>query len=333
MQFSIIIPVKEINDYIKETVTYIQNLTISTWELIVIPNNSEPNLWQQDKRITILPSGRVGPADKRDLGAKQSKGEILVFLDDDSYPESNLLEIATQYFQEQPLQNQNIVALGGPAVTPPQDGFWQRVSGAVFLSKLSGGAPERYIPIGEVREIDDWPSVNLMVRKQEFLSIGGFNSPYWPGEDTKLCLDLIQKTDKKILYIPQMQVWHHRRAGLPAHLKQVGAYGLHRGFFAKKYPETSRKLIYFAPSVLLMFLMTTVIVQLFFQNQQELNLILKIGWAIYGLALIKAFLDMNKYESITVSAIAIIYTFLTHLFYGAKFIQGLLTVKLVSTLR
>ena len=328
MKFSIIIPVKAINDYVKETVPYIQNLTIDTWELIIIPNNPEPNQWQQDKRITIFPSGRVGPADKRDLGAKKATGEILVFLDDDSYPESNLLEIANQYFQDQ-----NIVALGGPAITPSQDGFWQKVSGAVFLSKLSGGAPERYIPIGKVREIEDWPSVNLMVRKKEFLSIGGFNSHYWPGEDTKLCLDLIQKTGKKILYIPQMKVWHHRRAGLLAHLKQVGAYGLHRGFFAKKYPETSRKLFYFAPSALLIFLIATVMVQLLFQNQQELNLILTIGWIVYGLALIKAFLDMNKYESIAVSAIAIIYTFLTHLFYGAKFIQGLLTVKLVSTLR
>ena len=328
MKFSIIIPVKAINDYVKETVTYIQNLTTSTWELIIIPNNPEPNQWQQDKRITIFPSGRVGPADKRDLGAKQATGEILVFLDDDSYPEPNLLETATQYFQDQ-----SIVALGGPAITPPQDGFWQKVSGAVFLSKLSGGAPERYIPIGKVREIEDWPSVNLMVRKQEFLSIGGFNSPYWPGEDTKLCLDLINKTGKKILYIPQMQVWHHRRAGLLEHLKQVGAYGLHRGFFAKKYPETSRKPLYFAPSALLVFLIATVVVQLFFQNQQELNLILKIGWTIYSLALIKAFLDMNKYESTIVSAIAIIYTFLTHLVYGAKFIQGLLSTKMKSKLR
>jgi len=327
MKFSIIIPVKAINDYVQETVPYIQNLTVDTWEIIIIPNNPEPNQWQQDKRITILPSGRVGPAEKRDLGAKQATGEILVFLDDDSYPEPNLLEISTQYFQDQ-----QVVALGGPAITPPQDGFWQKVSGAVFLSKLSGGVPERYIPIGEVREIEDWPSVNLVVRKQDFLSIGGFNSPYWPGEDTKLCLDLI-KTGKKILYIPQMKVWHHRRAGLLAHLKQVGAYGLHRGFFAKKYPETSRKLFYFAPSALLIFLIATVMVQLLFQNQQELNLILTIGWIVYGLALIKAFLDMNKYESIAVSAIAIIYTFLTHLFYGAKFIQGLLTVKLVSTLR
>ena len=242
LKFSIIIPVKAINDYVRETVPYILNLRRADWELIILPNDTDLDEWH-DPRINIIPSGQVGPAAKRDMGARFANGDILVFLDDDSYPEPNLLDVAEHYFADD-----SVVALGGPAITPPNDSFWQRVSGAAFLSKFSGGAPERYVPFGEVREIQDWPSVNLMVRKIEFLVIGGFNSPYWPGEDTKLCLELIQKTGKKILYIPELVVWHHRREGLIPHLKQVGAYGLHRGFFAKEYPETSLKRLFVAIS-------------------------------------------------------------------------------------
>ena len=248
VRFSIIIPVKSINDYVRETVPHIQRLVDLRWELMVIPNEEAPNEWPEDGRVRVFPSGRVGPAAKRDLGAAQALGEILVFLDDDSYPAEDLLTIAERYFADP-----SIVALGGPAITPPDDEFWQRVSGAVFLSKFSGGAPERYVSVGNAQPVQDWPSVNLMVRRDSFLAIGGFNSPYWPGEDTKLCLDLIQKTGKMILYVPEMQVWHHRRAGLGAHLRQVGAYGLHRGYFAKKHPQTSCKFIYFAPSVFLVF--------------------------------------------------------------------------------
>ena len=69
-KFSIIIPVKSINDYVRETVPYIQALTRYEWELFIIPNNMENNEWQEDGRVTILDSGRVGPADKRDLGAQ-----------------------------------------------------------------------------------------------------------------------------------------------------------------------------------------------------------------------------------------------------------------------
>ena len=221
-----IIPVKSINDYVRQAVPYIQSLIAHEWELLIIPNSLEENEWAEDKRISIIESGKVGPADKRDLGAKKCSGDILVFLDDDSYPEPNILEIASNYFN-----STDIVAIGGPAITPPSNSFWQKVSGAVFLSKFSGGSPERYIPFGCVRAVDDWPSVNLMIRKEDFLRVGGFNSSFWPGEDTLLCLNLIKNTSKKILYIPHMIVWHHRRSGLFQHLKQVGAYGMHRGFF------------------------------------------------------------------------------------------------------
>ena len=323
--FSIIIPVKSINDYVRETVPHIQRLAGPQWELMVIPNEEEPNEWPEDGRVRVFPSGRVGPAAKRDMGAAQARGEILVFLDDDSYPAKDLLVVAQRFFADE-----SIVALGGPAITPPDDGFWQRVSGAVFLSRFSGGAPQRYVPVGKARPVQDWPSVNLMVRKSDFLAIGGFDSPYWPGEDTKLCLDLIQKTRKTIMYVPEMQVWHHRRAGLGAHLRQIGGYGLHRGYFAKKYPQTSRRPMYFAPTCLLVFravtLMTPIVQIVPYQ-------VLILGWSTYALALFSAWLDIRKYELSGVAFATICYVPITHLVYGFRFVQGMFTSNLVSQLR
>lgn len=322
--FTIVIPVKAINDYVRETVYHIHNLFNKRWELIILPNESDPDEWNS-ANIKIIPSGQVGPAKKRDMGAEVAQGEILVFLDDDSYPEKNLLDVAERYFIDE-----TVVALGGPAVTPPHDTFWQRVSGAVFLSKFSGGAPERYVPIGEKREIQDWPSVNFMVRRADFLKIGGFNSPYWPGEDTKLCLDLAKKTGKRILYVPELVVWHHRRAGLGPHLKQIGGYGLHRGYFSKRYPETSRKLVYFIPSAFLFF----VLVSMFFSwLPPPMQKIILSGWGIYAIGLFLAFRDIVKHEAMSVAMVAILYAFLTHIYYGIRFIQGFLTPHLVSRLR
>ena len=376
IKFSIIIPVKSINDYIRETIPHIQKLSYKNWELIILPNDkvnySDINQWK-DSRIKFIHSGPVGPATKRDLGAKKAKGDFLVFLDDDSYPETDILNIAESYFDKNFYYSKNIkhskninhkknikiedelVALGGPALTPPSDNFWQRVSGTVFLSKFSGGVPERYISIGKPRFVDDWPTVNFIVKRKEFLEVGGFNSPYWPGEDTKFCLDLIQKTGKKILYVPEMKVWHHRRAGLFAHLKQIGGYGLHRGYFAKKYPETSFRLIYFIPSAFLIFTIFTLVfislqllmpnilnnfILLHFFSPNILNKLVSVfnnflifGWSVYILNLFLALKDFCKFESAKVAVVALGYTFFTHLWYGARFIQGLLTIKLISKLR
>jgi len=201
----------------------------------------------------------------------------------------------------------------------------------VFLSKLSGGTPERYIPVGKVREIDDWPSVNLMIRISEFEKVGGFDCKFWPGEDTKLCLNL-KKLGKKMLYIPTMIVWHHRREGLFAHLKQVGAYGLHRGYFAKNYPETSFKLKYFIPSIFSFFVIFSLLIQVIFNEYW--NIVLSIGWMIYGFAVLIAILQIMRFEGVFVALISFPYILLTHFWYGIKFIYGFVhSDTLVSKLR
>lgn len=323
-EFTFIIPVKEINEYIRETVDHILRLHYQSWELIILPNNASNDEWG-DSRIRIISSGRVGPAKKRDMGASLAKSPILVFLDDDSYPDVRLLDVARRLFKDE-----SIVALGGPGITPETNNFWQKVSGAVFLSKFSGGAPERYIPIGSVHEVDDWPSVNLMVRTNNFLQAGGFDCEYWPGEDTKLCLNLITKTNKKIIYSPDLKVWHHRREGLASHLKQIGAYGLHRGYFARVYPQNSRRIKYFAPSFLVLYLICTCVSGVWFREYLKRMLL---GWTFYGGVLVLAYFDMTKYVAKKIALIAIIYTVITHFWYGVRFIQGFGTKRLISQLR
>jgi GT2 family glycosyltransferase len=324
-KFSIIIPVKEINDYVRETVPYIQDLELNDWELIIVPNNSDVNEWKYDDRIKFVASGRVGPADKRDLAAKIAKGEIIVFLDDDSYPKSDLLSVATKYFKDG-----LISAIGGPAITPESDSYWQKVSGAVYMSKFTGGNPERYIPIGGAKEVDDWPSVNFMVRRTDFLSVGGFDSPYWPGEDTHLCLKLVQSS-KKIIYSPELIVWHHRRTGLYRHLKQAGAYGLHRGYFARQLPETSLRLKYFLPSLAVV-MYCLVFVSLFMPALVSLPVL--IGLFAYLTLVFVGCLQIAKFLGWKVAAFVLPFALATHVVYGANFIRGIARSKpLISKLR
>ncbi|PIS39177.1 MAG: glycosyl transferase [Candidatus Nealsonbacteria bacterium CG08_land_8_20_14_0_20_38_20] len=314
---SIIIPVRKVNDYIKESISYILNLNYKNFEILVFPDVESKESFQKTR---IIPTGKIGPAQKRDLALKYADGEILAFLDDDAYPKKDWLGHGVRHFE-----NPNMAAVGGPAVTPENNSFWQKVSGAVFLSKLSGANPERYWPVGKVREIDDWPSVNLLVRKSDFSAVSGFNSEYWPGEDTKLCLDLIKKLNKKIIYDPEVFVWHHRRSGLIKHLKQIGNYGIHRGFFAKKYPETSFKLKYLTPSFFFIFILIGWSL-LFLPSPFRLTYF---GvWLLYILTLfISVFSIYNKIKVLKISLATTPYIFLTHIYYGWRFIQGFVFTK------
>ncbi len=325
IKYSFIIPVKEINNYIKESIPKILEIERNDYEIIIYPDEIDNNFNSQ--KTKQIASGNCGPAEKRSLAINDANGEILVFIDDDAYPEKNLLDLLDKDFEDK-----NIVAVGGPAITPRNDDFWQKVSGAVFLSSISGGNPERYISTGKKKFVNDWPSVNLSVRKNAFITVNGFNSKYWPGEDTLFCLDLLKKTNGKILYDPDLIVYHHRRSGFKRHLKQIGQYGLHRGFFAKKYPETSFKLKYFIPSIFFVFVVSSIF-SIFFSNL--LLILYGIGYILYIVALIKAFLDIYKYETnILICINAAYYIFFTHLIYGFNFIKGFLfTNELKSKLR
>ncbi|WP_027190414.1 glycosyltransferase [Fundidesulfovibrio putealis] len=320
--FSIIIPFKEPGLLVEECLRHIFELKETRYEVILLPDAAMPNPVgvYAHPSVSILPTGAVSPAIKRDKGAEFASGQYLAFIDDDAYPEPYWLTYALQAFEREP----GVVAVGGPAQTPASDPFWARASGAVFLSRFSGGFPQRYLPLPPRRFVDDWPTVNLLVRRDAFLETGGFDNAYWPGEDTKFCMDLVAKTGGKILYLPEMLVWHHRREGLCKHLRQIGNYGAHRGHFARNYPDTSRRLPYFMPTFWLLFLVLG-----FFILPCS---VYSAGLYLYGAALVLAAANILRHEPLDVTLAAVPYIVLTHIWYGWRFLRGWFSTDLKSTL-
>ena len=326
VRYSFIIPVKEINPYVMEAIPKILEIGRLDYEIVLFPDMEDHDVsWEKTRQVA---SGPIGPAEKRDLALRHAKGEFFVFIDDDAYPRQDFLDVLDRSFVDE-----EIVALGGPAVTPPDDAFWQKVSGAVFLSRFSGGFPERYWPSGRQKFVEDWPSVNLTVRREAFSRVGGFNSSFWPGEDTKLCLDLIQNTGGKILYNPEAIVWHHRRSGLIRHLRQIGRYGLHRGYFAKRFPRTSMKVHYFMPSCFFLFVCLGWLPLIFkFKPYTTLYAILWVAY--FGVLFVPALGIYKKLHSIKIALATVPYIVGTHFWYGYRYLIGLLFVRdLKSRLR
>lgn len=319
MFFSIIIPVKEINDYIREAVPKILDLEYDNFEIIILPN--EDNIPFEAEKTRIIASGNVGPAQKRNLWAERSNWRILAFLDDDAYPRKDRLWNALKEFE-----TKNIVWIGWPGLTIDTDPFWAQVSGAVFLTKIWWGNPDRYFPWKGQYFIDDWPSVNLMILKDSFFEVWWFDNDYWPWEDTKLCEDISYKLKRKILYSPNIVVWHHRRPNIKKHLNQIWSYWLHRWFFAKSWNNNNNnRLFYFVPSAFLIFLI--VFWTLSFFNSQ-INILFLIWISIYLLALVVAFFDItikNKRPIVSLAALPLI--FLSHITYWYNFIKWFVFTK------
>lgn len=306
MKFSIIIPVKKLNPLLKQCIEECKKQSDS--EIIVIANE---NFHYRGVKTLIL---KGTPSDKRDFASKKAKGEFLAFIDDDAYPEKHWLENSLKYFKK------NVSAVAGPAVNLENEEVKKKTSGLIFSSILGGGGfAERYKQ-GVSKEVDDWPSVNFIVRKKNFIEVEGFNTKYWPGEDTILCLK-IRKKGWKIIYASDVIVFHHRRALYKEHLKQVFSYGLHRGFFAKKYPENSLKIQYFLPSLMVAGFLAGILLSFFYGWAFELLLVVSF---LYILAVLAESLKKSLEEkSLEIFFLFFTGVILTHLIYGISFIKGL----------
>jgi GT2 family glycosyltransferase len=307
---SIIIAVGAPGAYVEECVAHCLSLDYPDFEIIVLPdcewNPPEPC-------VRVIPTGKVRPAEKRDRGAEASSGELLAIIDDDAYPDRDWLSNAVRHFDDD-----RVAAVGGPGMTPPSDSLGQRISGWIYESPLvSAGYTYRYRP-GRMRDVDDYPTSSLIIRKRDFLAAGGFDTGYWPGEDTILCLKLTHELGKRIVYDPAVRVYHHRRNIFGQHLRQVRSYALHRGFFARRFPRTSLRIGYFVPSAFTLFAV--------------------LGWSTVwfgggpftvwaGVMLIYAALTLlTSLRTWNPAGVLGVFagTFLTHITYGVWFIRGLL---------
>ncbi|OGD66824.1 hypothetical protein A3F08_00395 [Candidatus Berkelbacteria bacterium RIFCSPHIGHO2_12_FULL_36_9] len=318
MKISIIIPVIKINDYVRESIPEILKLKENI-EIIILPNKKTDEKFVKTK---IIPTKNPSPSNKRNLGVKKATGEIIAFLDDDAYPKPDWLKFALIHFADK-----NIIGVGGPAITPDSDSTLQKASAAVFESFIGGGSTrKRYLSVGKKCLVDDWPSVNLLVRRNVFLKTNGFDEKFWPGEDTKLCLELIKYG--KIIYEPNAIVYHHRRASLMKHLRQIGNYGLHRGHFARRYPENSLRLFYIIPSIFSLYLIFGLIFEIGNLFRSSYLVISIFYWyplfLYFALIIIDAIFISIRHKNPLVGILTIPYIFLTHFYYGLRFIKGYL---------
>ena len=315
----IIVDYKKNNPYLVECLAAIGKQIYQNFEIIL--ESDYPLKLKYPKLKVIDYKGRYQPpAFKRDHAGQIARGEILAFIDDDAYPDWDWLKNVVKHFS-----NSQIAGVGGPGVTPAGVSWQEEVSGWMSASPMGAGPyTYRFLP-GKKQYVDDYPSMNLAVRRADFIAVGGYDSTYWPGEDTKLCLDLVHKLGKKIVYDPKVLVYHHRRPLWAPHLRQNGSFGLHRGFFARILPQTSLRLVYLGPSFMVLGL---IYLLLFPWINQTLTVF---GWFLFVGYLLAVTTNSvwiyRRSRSLFQGTLSFFVVFITHLWYGLRFLQGFLFTK------
>lgn len=98
---SVVIPVYNVEEYLKDCVDSIINQTYKDIEIILVDDNSKDNSGkicdsyaEKDGRVRVIHSTKSndGPGDARNMGAAAAKGEYLLFVDSDDWTDENLIE-------------------------------------------------------------------------------------------------------------------------------------------------------------------------------------------------------------------------------------------------
>ncbi len=322
---SIIIPVRELSYHlIFENIPALNLQNFKNFEVVVLPNEHSQydlTLLKKYRWLRIIPTGKVTrPAAKRNIGAKEARGKYLAFIDDDAYPDRSWLERSVRL-----LKRSRARAVCGPGIVPSDATTWERAFDLLLRSWIGSGTYSYRFVQKPSRFVLDHPSMNFIMHRVDFVNLRGFKNDYWPGEDSKLCNEIVTQLRGRIRYDPSILVYHHRRPSLRAFLKQHDQYGFHRGAFFAHGDSNSRELSYVVPALFVMYLSLYPVLLLcsWISSSPQSAVLITAPLMLYGLlSIVFLIQSLINSRSITVAFKALLALISMHLVYGTAFIRG-----------
>ena len=210
---SIIIPVFNKVELTQQCLTHLANVTESpAYEVIVIDNASSDETGEflsalgGDIRV-IRNEENLGFAKACNQGAAIARGRYLVFLNNDTIPKPGWLIPLVEEVEA----HEHVAVVGSKLLYPNET---IQHAGVVISRKYGTpyhfllGAPSDLPTVNERKEYQAVTAACMLVRKEAFSEVGGFDESYVNGfEDVDFCLK-ITGAGKTIIYQPKSCLYH-----------------------------------------------------------------------------------------------------------------------------
>lgn len=219
---SVIIPARNAAVLIGKVVSSVRSQQVPQGvdlEVMVVDDNSTDatvrKAQEAGARIVPMPRSAAGgnPAAVRNRGARQARGELLVFLDADCLPQDGWLSALLAS------AGRGAVCVGGSLALPPGLGLFGRLD---YYCGWYHVHPRR--PQGVVSH---HPPGNLCVRRDVFLKTRGFTESYPVAyaHEELIWQDELLREGRKIFFEPRAAAWHYNREGCLNFLRRNFRWG------------------------------------------------------------------------------------------------------------
>jgi O-antigen biosynthesis protein len=200
-------------------------LSYPDYEVIVVNDGAseECSRIAAEHGVTLIETEHRGLGHARNVGIEAATGEIVAFLDDDAYPDSDWLHYVAAL-----LRANGHAGVGGPNIPPEDDGF---VAECVAVAP---GGPI-HVLVSD-REAEHVPGCNMAFRKDVLEEVGRFDERFEvAGDDVDLCWRL-QKANRTLGFSAGAVVMHRRRDSIRRYLRQQYGYGKAEALLERKWP-------------------------------------------------------------------------------------------------
>ena len=211
------------------------------FEVLVVDNGSRDGTlavvgsFKDRLNLKVLQQAGVRISALRNLGARAAVGDIVAFLDADCLAPADWLD---RIFTLAPTDGAGVL---GAHYLLPEDSSWV------------GRTWHRYQEAPKSGEVSHVPAGDLIMRREDFLKLGGFDETIQTNEDYELC-ERARKAGMHVRAFPQIGVIHLGTAqSLRVFFRKQAWHGTHviKVFLRDPLKSHNRKAVFFAAWTLL----------------------------------------------------------------------------------
>lgn len=286
MKYSIIVPVYNRPDEVRELLDSLTRQTVKDFEVLIIEDGSTErcdtivDLYRSQLSLQYFFKPNAGPGPARNFGYSQAAGEYLIVFDSDCIIPSGYLEAV-----DKALATYGWDAWGGPdqahtTFTPVQRAMGYTMASVWTTGGIRGG--KKHVGWFQPR------SFNMGISRKVYAQTQGFHFDRY-AEDIEFSIRM-KNAGYKVGLIPEAYVYHKRRTSFSQFYNQVSNFGKGRALVGRAHPGEV-KITHWLPTI---FVLGTLSIPLWALISPVLFYGALGGWLLYLSVIFLHALGQNK---------------------------------------